>query len=265
MERSTVGSLLRSTQALCSQLCDKETLDFGIAYYSERFAGVPETNQFREVVVPDESRITDAFTEAERWFQHQRLFCYRWALADGQPCEAIETFLTTRGFQVHPYTAMVLADWVELAPVDGVRILPARAMHAALEATYLNADTPTRPADRVLLAEAAMERLNDPQLDLFVATVDQQPAGRCALFQVGDIARVMDLHVLGPFMDRGVRQALTAHVLALAKRLSMRHVCVQIDRADTAGQHWFEQVGFVPDGDVIEFDRSPPTVRAVSP
>ena len=33
MQRSTTGSILRSTQALCGQLCEKKTLEYGIAYY----------------------------------------------------------------------------------------------------------------------------------------------------------------------------------------------------------------------------------------
>ena len=37
--------------------------------------------------------------------------------------------------------------------------------------------------------------MNDPNFDLFLAMVDGQPAGRCALYQVGDIARVTDLAV----------------------------------------------------------------------
>ena len=53
MERSTVGSLLRTTQALCGQLCEKETLTHGIAYTCARYPNLSEVNQFREVVVED--------------------------------------------------------------------------------------------------------------------------------------------------------------------------------------------------------------------
>ncbi len=99
MERSTVGSLLRSTQTYCAQLCEKQALTYGIAYYSERFAKLPEANQFREVLVDDPARIPAAFDEAERWFKEQGLTCYRWAPADGQASDTLSGFLVSRGFR----------------------------------------------------------------------------------------------------------------------------------------------------------------------
>ena len=45
MERSTVGALLRSTQAYCAQLSDKQTLDHGIAYHREEFPSIAESEK----------------------------------------------------------------------------------------------------------------------------------------------------------------------------------------------------------------------------
>src|SRR3989304_5124695 len=98
MERTTVGSLLRSTQAYCSELCEKETLEYGIAYYNPRFASLPEANQFREVLIEDPSRIPEAFEQTETWFRHRELFCPRWAPAEGQGTKELADFLTQHGF-----------------------------------------------------------------------------------------------------------------------------------------------------------------------
>lgn len=258
MERSTVDSILRSTQAYCQQVCETQTLDYGIVYYSERFADLPDANQFREVLMDDPAAIPVAFDQAQRWFQERGLFCYRWAPAGGQPTDALSSFLKAQGFRTRPQTVMALTRWMDIQPVEGVRIHPARATRAAFQATLLAAGPGRRGADPALVARLYEERLDDPQYDMFVAMVEGNPAACCALYQVGDIARVMDLTVLDRYVDRHVDRALLAHVLAMARRLAMRNIYLQIDSADTDRIAWYETFGFVADGDMVEFERDRP-------
>ena len=265
MERTTVGSLLRSTQAYCSELCEKETLEYGIAYYNPKFAALPEANQFREVLIEDPARIPEAFEQTEAWFRHRKLFCYRWAPAEGQTINELADFLTRQGFRRRQHTAMSLIRWVDQKPPEQVRILPARAMRGAYRETFTQFDTPESSAMSQLFAEASLERLDDPHLDMVVALWDKQPAGRCGLYQVGDIARVMSVCVLPRCAGRGIEEALLTHVLALAKRLTMRTVLTQIDATDRAGRTFLEDAGFVCDGEIVEFVRDPPTHVGVVP
>ncbi len=265
MDRTTVGSLLRSTQPYCSELCEKETLDYGIAYYCRRFATLVEANQFREVLIDDPARIREAFEQAEAWFRQRGLFCHRWAPAAGQATTELTDFLTQRGFMVRRSTAMALARWVGQGTPEQVRILPARAMREAYRGTFIHAEAPGSPATRKLLAEASLERLDDPQLDMVVALWDKQPVGRCGLYQVGDIARVMSVSVIPAFAGRGVEQALLAHVLALAKRLTLRHIFAQVDETDASTRILLEEAGFVADGEIVEFERDPPGSLGVGP
>jgi GNAT superfamily N-acetyltransferase len=264
MDGSTVRSLLRCTQAFCSQICEKETLAYGIAYHSARFADLPQANQFREVAVDDPARHKQAFEEVEEWFRRQGLLCHRWAPAGGDAGEQLADFLANNGFRPRRYYAMVLTEWVGLKVPDDVRVLHARAMRAALRTTFVDADSPASTSRRELLADACEERLDDPSFDMYVALVDGRPAGRCALFQVGDIARVMDLTVLTEFAPRGVDSALTMHVLALAKRLSIRNICLQVGTADTERRSWYERAGFAADGLIDEFERDPSVVGGAS-
>jgi len=258
LERTTVGSLLRSTQAHHSQLCEKRTLEYGIAYFSERFPDLPEANQFREVVVDNPAPIASAYDEAEACFGSLGLFCYTWAPAVGEASPELSAFLAAKGFRQRGYVAMTLTEWVTLEPAEGVRVLPARAMRAALRDTFVDRSDASGGGAADRLAEACDERLNDPQYDMFVAVVDGKPAGRCALYQVGDIARLMDLEVCDAFADRGVQRALTAHGLAMAKRLTMRNICAQVEEADAVRREWFERAGFVADGRIVEFHRAAP-------
>lgn len=258
MAGTTVGKILRSTQSFCSQLCEKQTLDFGIAYYSERFRLLPEANQFREVVIEDAAHITTAYDQAERWFNDRHLFCFGWSPAAGDATAELTRSLEQHGFRAEQRPVLTLTQWADIDADPDVRVLPARALRAAYRRTFVEAEQPAIAAGRELFADAYAERLNDPQYDAFVALVDKKPAGRCTLYQVGDFARIMDFAVLPPYADRRVAQSLLAQVLTMARRLSMRSVCVEIGPAHEAWRSAFENVGFVADGAVAEFIRDAP-------
>lgn len=264
MERSTVGSLLRSTQGYCQQICDKQTFDFGIAFYSERFPEVPEANQIREVMLDDPRQIAAAFEQTTAWFATRGLTCYRWSPAVNIDSKPLGEFLRARGFTQRGMVALHVAEWQTLEPSANVRVLPARALRDGLRATFHDAPLPADAASREALADSFMERLDDPQLDMFVATVDKKPAGRCGLYQVGDIARVLNLTELTQFSGRGVAQTLLAHVLAMARRLTMPMVVAQADQQDAARRELLRQAGFVEDGAVVEFE-SPSPFLSVAP
>ena len=257
MTGTTVGRILRSSQSFCGQICEKQTLDYGIAYYSERFALVPEANQFREVVVEDRAQADAAYAQAEDWFESRGLSCFRWSPAGGQATPELTHCLEERGFRAENRPVLTLTEWVEIPAQQGVRVLPARALRGAYRATFLSATQPAARRER--LAEAYGERLDDPQYDAFVALVDQEPVGRGTLYQVGDFARVMDLLVLPGPSSRFVAEALLAQTLAMAKRLAMRSICVELGPAHVAWQSLLAEVGFVADGAVTEFLRDAPS------
>jgi len=256
MQRTTVGSLLRSTQAFCGQLCEKETLDYGIAYYCPRFPDLAEVNQFREVIVQDPEKLPAAFEEADRFFAAKNLVCRRWAPAEGSASAEMTAFLESKGFRKQQFAAMAAVHWMEAPEPHDVRVLPARALRAAFRETFLRSPEPDTPAQREALADAYSERMDDPSFEMFVAMAGKEPAGRCALYQVGDIARVMDLHVLPGFADHSVHVALLWHVLSLAKRLAMRNICALIEEEDGVRREWFRDAGFIEDGAITEFQRT---------
>ncbi len=254
MERSTVGSLLRSTQAFCQQICEKQTFDFGIAFSSTRFAGLPDASQIREVTLNDAQAIGRAFEQANAWFESRGLRCLRWSTAIDTPTHPLAEFLMTHGFTARKLLAFHLAEWRPVHPSSDVRILPARAVRDAFRMTFVTAQLPADPVARGLLADSFAERLDDHQLDMFVAMVDKQPAGRCGLHQVGDIARILDLSILPQFADRGVEQSLLAHVLTMARRLTMPMVVVQASEKDGRRCELLKGFGFQDGGHVMEFE-----------
>ena len=255
IQRSTVGSLLRSMQAFCGQLCEKETLEYGIVYCCPRFPTLPEVNQFREVVIDDAACIPAAFQQAEQAFGARQVSCRRWATAGGTPTPELHRFLSEQGFVPHSQTAMTLTRWPDPSVSPSVRIIPARAVREAYRKTFLVESDSASPQERAERADSFGERLDDPSFDAIVAMVDGVPAGRCVLFQVGDIARVIDLCVGPGFDGKGVETALLSHALTLAKRLAMRNICTLVESEDAASLTRLHASGFVEDGVIVEFER----------
>lgn len=241
MERTAVSAYLRTTQAWCLQLCEKETLDHGIAYVSPRHAILPEACHLREVVIEDETTIAPAIELTEQWFRERKLRCLRWAAVETQPLAPLQSMLEANGFQAKKYSVLALSRWNVPAVSGDIRILPARAMRSAFLSTF------AVPAE----ANAFTERLDDPHLDMFVAVGPTGSIGRCGLFQVGDIARVIEPVVSNPAAEN----ALIAAALTLAKRLAYKTVLIQGDSDNHAALSRYAGYGFSPAGEFVEFDR----------
>lgn len=252
IERSTVGSLLRCTQAYCQQICDKETLQYGIVFASPRFPLLPELNQFREVTAGSREQIVAATEEGLDWFAARKQPCLTFAPAMGQPTADLELALLAHGFKPKRLAALRLTRWADLTVPAHLRVLPARAMRSAFRESIL-ADREIPEAWRESSADAFAERLDDAALDAFVALMDGKPVGRCSLYQVGDLARVMDFVVPPSFHAQGVDTALLHHALVLARRLAIKHVLTQVDAQRTERLHWLQQFGFERDGEIVEF------------
>lgn len=252
MSTATIASLFRATQSWCEQLCEKNTLQFGIAFFAERFPQLAEANQFREIVVEDAAQAAEAIREAETQFAAHGLTVRRWSPAAGAHSPALERLLLDRGFTPQRHTAWRLGQWPEPTKAEGVRILPARAMRTALPATIPVSGFASDEA-RSQAVEAVLDRLDDAQLDLVVAMVGDRAVGRCGLYQVGDIGQIVELCTSPGHDDAAC--ALACHTLALAHRLAIRNVCaIAPDNSQYDAAFW-EHLGFVADGEFVEYTR----------
>lgn len=250
---STVSAILRSNQAYYAQLSDTMTLQWGIAFTSTRYPAVPSANQFREVVVERAEDFEVAFDAVQDYFSEVGVKCFAWAPAADQPVEPLEAMLPGRGFRRHDLRAMVLRDVKELSVPQGIRVLPARAMRKALHTINVEEFHSSDAAEQELHAAAAADRLNEAQMDVFVAMLDGMPAGRCALYQVGDIARIVDLFVVESCRHKGVALALMNHVIKMARRLTMRITCAEVAHDNSSALALCERCGMVADGATVEF------------
>ncbi len=256
MHDQVLSAVRRADQAFYEQIAQIESLDFGVAFTSGAFPNSPEANQFREVQLGS-TPIAEVFESAERFYAQRNLTCFRWTPALNEPLDTYDAFLPAHGFTRRDRLALAMTDWPAAAPPDpAIRIIPARAMRKSFRATFLDpGDTRWSAESKALLADEAEERLNDANYDCFVAMYKDQPAGRIAYHEVGDIAALRDLYVITAHRRQSVGRALLAHVITLAKRLAPRVFVASLPADDAPASRYLERAGFKLAGTTAEFDR----------
>lgn len=249
----TVSALLRAEQAYVAQLADPESLDHGIAFVARRFKSLDDANQFREVVIETPDQIPAVFNAVQDYFAKQGAPCRVWAPAADAPVDALDPFLRQNGFTPRHFNGLRITEWVDLPNPDGLRILPARAMPKAFDAVlHRRYADPANPSNSDRIA-AAIERLNDPRTDAWVALRDGHPAGYCSLFQVGDVARLSDAYVVDESRRAGIATAMIGHALRLARRLMFRIVTARAPTDDAPAAALLHRCGFSADGALTDF------------
>lgn len=231
---------------MVEQVSQWDSLDYGVAYWSTAHPTLPEANQLRDVWLADITA-DEAYARSEAFFAERSARCGLWTIASSQSEGPVRDLLTGKGWQRLEITVLALARWdLTEAPAEPtIRILPARAMRKAYRATF---GEPSAEGD------AAVDRLNDSNLDEFVATIDGAPAGRIGYLSVGDTARITNAFVLPAFRGRRVEFQLMAHVLRLARRLLPKII---VSGADTAeAQSFLNQCGFESASTTVEYRRS---------
>ena len=98
-----------------------------------------------------------------------------------------------------------------------------------------------------------LERLDDPSYDVYVALLDNRPAGYGGLLQAGDIGRIENIFVAQNCRQQGVGRTLIAHLLALSKRLALRITCLQTQECNASAVSLYEECGLEVGGTYTEF------------
>lgn len=250
-EVEIISAVRRSDQAWCEQVCQWESLGFGVAYSARDFTSLAEGQQLRDVWL-NQVDPQAAYEQTETFFGERGLTCSVWALSPEQDVQQAESLLAPHGWQRQDWLAMGLSRW-DLASeeVDElIRILPARPMPKAYRQSL--SDSAPGDADGI---EAGFRRLDDANYDPFVAVVAGEVAGRAGYLEVGDIARLADFFVSQKFRDRGIDRALVAHFLRMARRLLPRAVVARADARDEQAKAFLQSCGFSAAGTLTHFRR----------
>ncbi|MCP4594208.1 MAG: GNAT family N-acetyltransferase [bacterium] len=253
MGATILGAVSRTNEAYVQQVARADLLEWGTAYSSAEFAGLPESNQLCAFTVANDDEVRRAYPEVEAHFAARGTKCLRWSAAPDRPSESMGQFLFEKGYQRRRALACGLADWPVLSARPEVKVLPARATRALYEQTFFNPAATCTSEHMALAAAAGLERLDDARYDASVALLDGKPVGRGALLHHGDIGRVIDLYVSVEHRRRGIGTAILLHLLSIARRTMARTICLEVDADDPPARRWVERAGFVADGETVQY------------
>ena len=225
-------------------------MEFGVAHSSVSFPTVLGANQLRDAWLVEVDAAT-AYERAETYYRERNLTCLAWTPAVDQAMEPIEALLMPKGWRRVDSLAMHMTDWSALdAPSDqAIRVLPARAMPKALRRSLTESGASEEETN------AAFERLNDSNYDAFVAMSGDQPVGRAAYLEVGDIGRLAELFVAPARRGQGIGRGLLFHVMQLVRRLGPRAFVASVPTGDDPGASFLQRTGFSQAGTLTQFVR----------
>lgn len=105
-----MAAVRRSDQALCEQVSTWESLDYGVAHWSEDCPELADGNQLRDVWLATMDGAA-ALAACDAFFGERGLTCQRWTPASGQAIEPVEAIMRQRGWRCVRSAAMGLRDW----------------------------------------------------------------------------------------------------------------------------------------------------------
>lgn len=242
----------RTEQVWWEQICEWESLEYGVAFTCRRYPSLADAQQLRDAWLADVDG-PEAFRRAEAWYAERGLTCSLWTPASGQDDGQIESLMTMLGWRRENIVALGLSD-VEHSPseteLDGVRILPARAMPRAYRA-FLDSIHDRHEAAR----DAAFDRLDDASYEVLLAVRDGAAVGRIGYHEVGDFARLRDFSISSDVADDAIRRLLVAHFVLRARRLSPRVIVACLLESATSEIEFLNNCGFTDAGRLMQFRR----------
>ncbi|MBI5863063.1 MAG: GNAT family N-acetyltransferase [Planctomycetes bacterium] len=247
-----IAAIHRSEQSYTEQVCRRETLAVGHAFFASEHPLVPECNFVGEATL--DGLDDGAVAAVERIYSDRGGRCFGWTPRMGEDAEAFERRLAGRGYVRREFSC---AEFRGAPPTAarGVRVLAARAMPRAYR---LLVEQRAATEGEALASERTaiqLERNNDPQYDALVALIDDEPAGMAALHSVGTIGRMRELFVAPARRRRGVATALVAFVAAQARRWAMERLCATAPADDQAALGLLRGTGFSIEGTIFAFRR----------
>lgn len=253
MHSNDVLSAARRTElAWWEQICEWESLDYGVAFTCARYPTLSEAQQLRDVWLADIEG-HEAFDRADAFFRERGLTCSLWTPASGQDDVPVAALMEEKGWQRENIVILQLVDPARSPAdleLDGVRVLPARAMRRAYQA-FLERIHADDPAPR----EAAFDRLDDASFEVLLAVREGAAVGRIGYHEVGEFARLRDFSISSDADDEAIRRLLVAHALLRARRLSPRIVVACFPEMETDGIAFLQTCGFEDAGRLVRFRR----------
>jgi len=199
-----------------------------------------------EVHLPDGADANEVVGEIQTHFREQNATCHLLDGAEEEWPAELAAALEAADYTPRTKHVFLLSKFEPADDPGSHQIIPARAAYGEIRDLYLQMATSEFNADEQLaknLADAMIDRLDEPRLELFMARVDQKPAALAGLVTLGQIGVIVPAYSAPAARGTGAGKAVMQHTLEYCHRAQFEQVIV--DRSDGCyAIPFYERLGF---------------------
>ncbi len=210
---------IKRGQAILSRMVATETyLDGATAYAAPSRPLVPHANIAMDLRIPPGSSAERVLNLLDAHFATHSVLCNRFESSEQVWPPALVAALQARGFHAVNQEVYLLSHYVPPVADPLVQIIPGRAAYGELQSLIAvhGRSSPANnheAADQI--AQAVMDQLDDPRIDVFLGRRERKPVGAASLLTLGNIGVVLDLFAVHP----GIAPEPDPVIATLATRL----------------------------------------------
>ncbi len=240
------------------QTSEETALDFGTAFHNASLPRVYDANCILDAALSDELSPADTLAQAQEHFAQAGAPLWRWVMNPSSASDRTEPLvqhLLANAYQKQTADVMRLASnppTPRSAPGD-LKIIPSRASFRHARALAEEASTRWNEPQ---LADAAMQRLDDPHWDSLIALRDGRAVAHVAVLAVGEVGRIDDVFVAEGFRRQGIGRTMLDRALEICARSLFKHVLLCVAHDNVPAQSLYSSLNFKKIGEIVSYNRN---------
>jgi hypothetical protein len=258
-QKTSLQGLIRAAKRadviLLRMVAEETFLDGATAYISQAHPALREANAAFDLRIPpegDAKRIIDGLLAA---FAEAGATCFSCDSSEADWPAPLAEALAARGYQPRAFAIAELTAYAPPSTIDEkLQIIPGRAAYHELRGLYAQREEHAGNPAAQDAAQARVDQLDDPRVDLFLARRDRQPVGLASLLTLGNIGVVLDLFTAPSCEDPAVLHTLAAHLIDHCMRAQFEQVIARFEPDDTRAA-FFAGLGFKLAGQYVRYGR----------
>lgn len=251
-----VRAVKRSDVVLARTAAEETQLETATAFTHVGRPAAPLCNCATDATLPEGVDADAAAEEVLSHFASLNVSCHAVDAAGADFPPSLAAAYERRGYRRVRRRVYVLNKYVPPTRTnDALQIIPARAAYPLLKpffAAFAEEEFGARDGAATQIAEAMIDHLDEPRLDLFIGRLNGVVAGSIGVVTLGNIGVLHPAYTAPHARGKGVAGTLADYLVDHCLRAAFEQVL--IDRADGCPSiRFYESLGFKPVADYVRY------------
>ncbi len=252
-----VRAVMRSNLILARMAAEETTLDGATALTDPKRPRVRFVNCAMEVSVPEGFTAASVLDGIDAHFAQRGLRCGALYPASKWPAD-MTRLIESRGYRPRTMDVHLLASYLPPETVNAaLQIIPGRAAMREVRELFQESAAMESGGGAALAAEIAdamMDRLDEPRAEIFLARLDRRPLGVVVLVTLGQIGVIDFVYTAAGARGKGVGTTLLGHAIEHCKRAQFERVILEAPPGCPAVP-LYARLGFKPVASFVQYER----------